>query len=397
MRISYSDLQAFKQCPKRYQFKVLERRKEPKSKEQVFGTLIHECLKFMFTHDPLFPTLDQVIEHYNERFPIASPESSTKAGADWSEQEIEIYKKQGISLLKKFYERNAPWNFVIVDLESKFEVALTDKKTGSGHILAGIMDRVDKLPDGIFEIIDYKTAKKLPAQEKVDRDLQLSIYAMGLQKRWPHISSDKIKLSLQFLKHDEKLSTSRSEEDFKKTETDVIETIRDIESRVKDGKEFEPVVSPLCDFCSFKSLCPAWKHLYKNVKSEEIDGEKIPEVMSEYFKLREEKAKIESRLKELNRLLTRYLLEEQIDRVFDDQGVIAKRMLEKYQYDFEAIRLILEPLGKWQEVLQASESRLKAILKEIPEWAREEIKKARTLVRSTPIITAVKSRAKTKK
>lgn len=381
MRISYSDLQTFKQCPRRYQFKVLLRRKEPKSKEQVFGTLIHECLKFMFTHDPLFPTLDQVIEHYNERFPT-----------DWPEAESEIYKKQGITVIKRFYERNAPWNFVIVDLESKFEVVLTDEKTGSGHILAGIMDRIDKLPDGTFEIIDYKTQKKLPAQEKVDRDLQLSIYAMGLQKRWPHVESKKIKLSLQFLKHDEKLSTSRSEEDFKKTEADVIETIRDIESRVKDGREFEPVVSPLCDFCSFKPLCPAWKHLYKNVKSEEIDGEKIPEVMSEYFKLRDEKSKIEARLKELNRLLTRYLVEEQIDRLFDDQGVIAKRMLEKYQYDFEAIRLILEPLGKWQEVLQASETRLKAILKELPEWAREEVKKARSLVRSSPVLTATRAK-----
>ncbi len=382
MRTSYSALSTFKQCPQRYQFKIIEKKKELKTKEQLFGTLIHDCLRFMFTHDPIFPTLDQVLEYYQSKFPAEN----------WAREEIAIYRAEGEKMLRKFYQQNAPWNFSVLGLESRFEVVLEDREKKQTHILAGIIDRIDKLPDGTYEVIDYKTQKRLPSQDQIDRDFQLSIYAMGLKRRWPHITSDQIKLSLQFLKHGEKLSTKRSDLDFQKTESETLETIDEIESRVHDVREFEPIVSPLCDFCGYKPICPAWKHLYKNVKSEIIDGAAVPSVMKEYFQLREEKQKAEKRLKELALLLTHYLEAETIDRVFGEDGVIAKRRIEKYRYDFDKIRLILEPLGKWQEILAADEAKLKKILKEIPEGARAEIQKARIVIRTSTTLTATKKK-----
>ena len=279
-----------------------------------------------------------------------------------------------------------------MDVESRFEVLLEDKAAGTTHILAGIIDRIDKPDETHYEIIDYKTQKRVPSQETVDRDMQLSIYAMGLKKRWPHIAPENIKLSLQFLKHDEKLSTARSATDFEKTETSILQMIRDIEERERTGAVFEPVVSPLCDFCGYKPLCPAWKHLYKNVQKETIDGTTVPEVMKEYFLLRDEKREIEKKLKGLGELLTRYLAQENIERIFSDEGIIAKRTLEKYAYDLEVIRGILEPLGKWQDILKADEIRLRRIMKEIPEWARDEITKARKLIRRSVGLSAAKKR-----
>src|SRR3989344_908535 len=310
MRTSYSALATFKQCPQRYKFKNIDKFKEQKTKEQIFGTFIHDCLEYMFSRDPLFPTLEQVIEYYHTNFPTNG----------WNEEESGIYKTQGEDMLRKFYKNNEPWNFAVLDTESRFEVVLDEKESGVSHILAGIMDRIDKLPNGDYKIIDYKTQKRMPSQEHVDRDAQLSIYAMGLVKRWPHIRPENIKLSLQFLKHGEKLSTSRTADDFSKTESEILSSIKDIEKRQKEGVAFEPVVSPLCDFCGYKLLCPAWKHLYKNVKTEVIDGEKVPDLMHEYFALRNEKSKTEARLKELGRMLTSYLTEEGIERVFSEEG-----------------------------------------------------------------------------
>ena len=72
-----------------------------------------------------------------------------------------------------------------------------------------------KLTDDAFEVIDYKTAKKMPAQKNVDTDLQLSIYHLGMANRWPSIKEENrpVKVSLYYLKHGEKLSSIRNNQD----------------------------------------------------------------------------------------------------------------------------------------------------------------------------------------
>ena len=64
MRISYSALNTFKQCPKKYHYQEIEKRKAPKSKEALFGTAVHETLRYMFSRDPLFPTLEEVFARF---------------------------------------------------------------------------------------------------------------------------------------------------------------------------------------------------------------------------------------------------------------------------------------------------------------------------------------------
>jgi RecB family exonuclease len=62
-------------------------------------------------------------------------------------------------------------------LEIPFEVSLTDVNNQI-HIISGIIDRIQKT-DTSYEIMDYKTGKRLPTQYKVDQNNQLSIYALA--------------------------------------------------------------------------------------------------------------------------------------------------------------------------------------------------------------------------
>src|SRR3989344_5828558 len=134
MRTSYSAIQTYLQCPQRYEFQEIRKIRVPKSREAIFGTLVHSTLHFMFQQDPLFPTLEEVIAYFREHWPDL--ETFNKDAAHdalkqpWAEEDEKAYFEQGVKMLKRFYEKNAPWNFHIVDLESRFELALTDEKSG---------------------------------------------------------------------------------------------------------------------------------------------------------------------------------------------------------------------------------------------------------------------------
>jgi len=50
------------------------------------------------------------------------------------------------------------------------------------HILSGVIDRVDKIDEKSFELIDYKTNKSLPSLAEVNRNPQLGLYALGVKQ-----------------------------------------------------------------------------------------------------------------------------------------------------------------------------------------------------------------------
>lgn len=389
MKTSYSAIETYHSCPQRYKFQEIDRIRVPKSREAIFGSLIHATLHYMFQRDPLFPTLDEVVAHFRESWPVKEKLNAQSLHDTliypWTDEEEKIYFEQGVQMLKKFYEKNAPWNFSIIDLESRFTVTLTDEKTGNAHILAGIIDRIDKSTDDSYEIIDYKTAKRMPSQEGIDNNLQLSLYALGLQNRWPHLKAEDIKLSLYFLRHGEKLSLKPSQGKIEATKKHILATITEIETRIKEGKQFEPLPGPLCNWCGYRPMCPAWKHLYRK-KNDPINQEQIDAKIKEYFSLKKTEKQNEKLLAALQNDIKQYMDQEGVTRVFNDDGVITKKTIQRYAYNYEKIKSLLSPIGKWEEILKADDAKLKRICKELPEEIRSAIEDARSVAREYEVL-----------
>lgn len=381
MRTSFSALETYKLCPQKYKFEVIDRIPAKKSSAALFGTHIHGTLRFMFSRDPLFPTLDEVIAYYRENWPIDEK-------MPLAPEEKEIYLAEGERMLKNFYAKNAPWNFSVVDLESKFEVFIEDPKSRETHVLAGRIDRIDKVESG-YEVIDYKTTRRMPSQADVDRNLQMSIYALGLQRRWPHVTSNEIKLSLYYLKHGEKLSTMRTAEATEATAFEVLKTIAEIQKRLATGVRFEPVPGSYCDWCPYKPICPAWKHLYRKTKDMGIKNqEEIDDALKEYFSILKEKERDEVRLAELKSKIRQYMESAGYDRVFGEDGYLSRSEQKRYRYDLEKVRSILEPLGKWEAILSADERKLKLILGELPTDIQSQIAEARVITSEFTVMSA---------
>ncbi len=380
MRTSYSALETYKLCPQKYKFEVLDRVPAKKSTSAVFGTHIHSCLKYMFSRDPLFPTLDEVLNYFRDNWP--PPEK-----IEVTPEEKALYVAQGERMLKNFYARNAPWNFAVVDLESRFEVLIEDLRRKETHVLSGRIDRIDKTEDG-YEVIDYKTSRRMPSQADVDRDLQMSIYSLGVQKRWPHVRPEDITLSLYFIKHGEKLSTTRTPEATAATASDVLKTVSEIQTKLATGKRFEPKPGPYCDWCPYKPICPAWRHLYKKQEAGSMKQEEIDEALKEYFELLKNQRLHEQRLGELKTKIAAYMEAQGYERVFGEEGYLSRSQQKRYRYDFEKVRQILEPLGKWAEILTADEKRLKAILAGLPLEIQSAIEAVKILTGEYTVISA---------
>src|SRR3989338_4556524 len=385
MRTSYSALNTFKQCPQRFKFQIIDKIKAPRSPEAMFGSSVHGAMKFIFSHDPLFPTLDEVLGHFSENWKSSAGKSSKQLPVEL----VQVYEESGRSMIKNFYKNNPPWNFSVVDTESHFEVLLPDEK-GQAHILAGIIDRVDKIGDGEYEIIDYKTSRRLPSQEAADMDFQMSLYHMALMRKWPGTDPAKIKLSLYFLKHNEKISSKRSKEALEATREAVLKTIREIEQKIAKN-DFPPVVSKLCDYCAYKPICPAWRHLYKK-DEQNFDEARLQETLKEYFEIKESESKNSARLKELQDIIKNYMDANQLDRVFDERGYyISKKLQQRFKYDFDKVKEILTAAGlekEWQSILEADDKKLKAILNTLPYPVRQEILNQKILSKEFVVLTS---------
>lgn len=360
MRISYSALDTFQTCPLKYKYQNIDKLKEPKSKEAVFGTLVHSTLNFIHTPSLLPPNVEQALDYFSKNWNSEIYEDELEERAAFS---------LGVSMIQKYYEKNNPSDANVVDLESRFQIELED------HLLSGIIDRIDKTNEG-YEIIDYKTTKKMPSQEKVDNDLQLSVYLNAFLKRYPKEAEnlDKITVSLYYLKHGVKLSSTRTKEQLEKTNKLFLDIIAEIEK-----SSFPANVNPLCDWCGFQNICPAWRHKFKDKRK--IDTTEVNQAIDEYIETKDDIAQKKIKLAKLEEKIKLYMEQEGVERVFSDTSTssIAQTLRKTYKYDEKLLKDILEPLDKWESVLKVDGIALKNIMGILSPSARKDIESARVL------------------
>ncbi|HBO16860.1 MAG: UvrD/REP helicase [Candidatus Moranbacteria bacterium GW2011_GWE2_35_2-] len=358
MRISYSALETYRNCPLKYKYQNIDKIKEPKSKEAVFGTIIHSALKFAHTPGILSPTLEQTLDYFSRNWNSDVFEVEAEERAAFS---------QGVEMIRKYYEKNNIAATNIVDLESRFAIDL------EGNVISGIIDRIDKTDDG-YEIIDYKTAKKMPSQEYVDNNLQLSVYLKAFLVRYPEEAKnlEKIKVSLYFLKHGVKLTASRNLQQLQKIDEEFLEVIKNIEER-----KFDPNITPLCDWCGYQKLCPMWRHKFKNERK--IDTEDVNQMIGEYIVAKEESKSLRYKIAALQEKVSQYMDQEGVERVFSENGIIVRTLRSTYKYDEKKIREILAPLGQWENVVKIDAIALKKIIPALPVSIRNEIDLAREI------------------
>jgi len=377
MRLSYSSLDTYRTCSLKYKYREIDKLPEEKSKEAVFGTLVHSVMKFI--HEPALvpPTVEQAIDFFGKNWK-----------GDLFENELEERAAfvQGIEMIQRYYEANKIAEANPLALESRFSIEIGTEETAK-HVIAGVIDRIDRTKDG-YEIIDYKTTKKMPSQDAIDTDLQLSIYLRAFLARYPKEWErlDQITVSLYFLKHGVKLSSTRTKEQLEALDETFLEVIRAIENQ-----EFVPTLSPLCDWCSFQKICPLWRHKFKDVVVPEMEKSEAEIAIEEFLSLRAELTQDKKRLAELQEKIMGYMDQEHLDRLFGSTGIIGKSVRTSYSYDEKKLQELLSPLGEWENVVKVDGVALKTVLAALPTAVKEKAESYREKKESVSLsVKAVK-------
>ena len=238
-----------------------------------------------------------------------------------------------------------------------------------------------------YEIIDYKTGKKMPSQESVDGNLQLSIYLKAFLNRYPKETEhlDRITVSLYFLRHGVKLSSTRTREQLDALDSGFLDVIREIEA-----EKFDPVLSALCDYCGYQKICPLWKH--KFLEEMTVEDDEAVKSADEMAEIRDRSKSDRRRIAELQELLLRYMEQKHVDRVFSGSNIVGKSTRKSYSYDEAALRTVLEPLGKWDAVRKVDGIALRGILPLIPPSDRVLVERAKSVEKESVTLSVKKSK-----
>jgi RecB family exonuclease len=373
MRISFSSLDNYQTCPLKYKYKEIDKIKEPKSKEQFFGTLLHQVMQYVHTPGFTSPTLENALEYYASKWDESLFEN---------EMENRSAFAQGVDIIQRYYKDNDIARTNIVALEKRFEIEIEkdDEKRqsskGEMHIISGIIDRIDRTENG-YDIIDYKTARKMPTQENVDTSIQLSIYLLAFLDMYPEQRSniENIQVSLYFLKHGQKLTATRTLEDLEQVRQIFLDVIGCIQK-----EQFEPRVSPLCDWCGYQDRCPMWRHKFEN---EKIENKEAQEAIEEYIKLKKESSSQRKRIAELQKTITLFMEQEKIQRVFGHSAIVEQATRQTFDYNKEALKNILEPEDRWEDVLKIDGVALRKILGEVSPSLKKRVEETKELKRET--------------
>ncbi len=242
-KYSFTQMEAFEKCPRQYKYRYLLRIPEPENSALTFGTSVHKALELYYRSIQNDEKVGQkeLIQFFRENFiPFGYV----------SKHEREKAVDHGILLLEKYFNEFHPGHGSILYLEEPFTIKIPLEKNFAS--IVGKIDRVDKKGTKI-EIIDYKTGK-MPAENELKKSLQLGIYALAaLDKNT--ISADKKNLVLTFYYLDEqkKFSVNAQDRDLTKIQENIQKTITEMQN-----SNFEPVKGYYCNWCPFKSICPAW-------------------------------------------------------------------------------------------------------------------------------------------
>jgi len=228
--LSYSSISAYRDCPRQYWYRHVQKLPAVQSAEAVHGVIMHETLRRAGEARRAGANLTaQVLRSIHREVWSETKFPDPRRAATFERNgaaQLEAYRRAGGLDPRPEY------------LEHPFSVSI------DGWMLNGVIDRIDRTVEG-WRIIDYKSGRPLARSR---RDLQVALYALGAESA---LKLDPIQLDVIYLAAGESVSVDHTRPllvEAAKQGTEVAEGVRSGRFEARPDRR-------RCRLCPYRLVC----------------------------------------------------------------------------------------------------------------------------------------------
>lgn len=238
----------FKQCPQLFKFRAIDRLPEPPSIYQARGTTAHLALQRLFDLPPDLRTPEALYELFRDAWTEVRAEEEF-AGLFDSVEDERAWGLESLQLLANYFALEDPRRVRPTERELDLLEEL------DGITIRGILDRMEELPDGSLVVTDYKTGAAPPERYALPAFFALKIYALLIRSREGRTPTE---LRLLYLNGPTMYRLPVDDQQLDAMHRQLRALWEAIERAMRQQR-FPPRPGRLCDWCSFREMCPAWE------------------------------------------------------------------------------------------------------------------------------------------
>lgn len=219
--------------------------KEDPTEATILGNFVHDVLDNLYASDKEQRTLD-----------YAKVLARSLWDSKWADEAKTWVPKERLPMMRwnawwcieNLWKLEEPQNIQPIGRESEVDVSI------SGVRLKGFVDRWSKNTNDKLVITDYKSGKTPKPKFEEDKYTQLIIYALAIEA----LDYGEVEeIELLFLKTADRLRRNVTNDDKTRVTNLIVDVRTQIDERCS-SQNFETKPSRLCDWCTFKSICPYW-------------------------------------------------------------------------------------------------------------------------------------------
>ena len=246
--LSPSSIGTFRDCPMKFKFSRIDRIVEPPTWATHLGTFVHEVLEHFYQLDAGERTVESVRNLAGERWKVSDWEAQVTA-LEKPQGTIRDFKVAAFVCLANLWKLEDPQQTELDGMEHEV-LAEVDGVSLKGYIDRFVFDAEDRVVIG-----DYKTGAIPNPRFKSEDDkfFQLLTYALMLQEADQEETS---KVQLFYLKHSAVHEVAVTPVKLNIARGVIVETKEAVDASCAKG-QFVCNVTNLCDWCHYKSICPA--------------------------------------------------------------------------------------------------------------------------------------------